>query len=509
MMTLRLNSRRGRLLLGLLCWMAFSTGVDAQVADEPGTPDDQIFRQLMDREYVIGIGDSLDLQVWKSQEFSRTVTVRSDGKVTMPVLGDVQAAGLEVSAFQAKMEQLLAKYLREPRVTITVRSSRNIQINLEGVVTTEFEAPRGTKLGAVLRDVIPNVQKQRSDADFTNMRLIAAGTEFPINGLAIVSGQSRLATIRLEWGDTIVIPSPEAEALPEPRQTTPQFRPTSRQAQFTASEYAELIEAYPGVQELLQPFVTTDGDQVSVDLEQLSRDQLDAEIWAILEEHIVTGPAGGSHFSEAQLLAITVDLKLPGLVEAYLAVPDPTASTGVRVQSFQEGDVVTRGDSERADVVLDKILDAANQVVLTKGDEFQVLNVPSAFTELTLTGTLNIGGKQQALVGNLPQTNTIKPLQTRFEEGDEIVENVSLVQIEKEWMLLQRNNALQLVLLRDPRKHVVARQTAQLPPESVSPEPGHGTSQVPPMDAALKRQLPEPLQALDTFSKVFFATPLL
>ncbi|MEO0575373.1 MAG: XrtA/PEP-CTERM system exopolysaccharide export protein [Pseudomonadota bacterium] len=71
-------------------------------------------------EYRIGTGDSLRIVVWRNEELSATVPVRPDGKVTTPLIDDMQAAGKSPTQLADDMEQVLSEYLRTPEVSVIV-----------------------------------------------------------------------------------------------------------------------------------------------------------------------------------------------------------------------------------------------------------------------------------------------------------------------------------------------------------------------------------------------------
>jgi polysaccharide export outer membrane protein len=76
--------------------------------------------QTADYEYIIGPGDSVHIIVWRNPELTMAVPVRPDGKVTAPLIDDMPAQGKTSTALARDMEKALAKYIREPVVTIVV-----------------------------------------------------------------------------------------------------------------------------------------------------------------------------------------------------------------------------------------------------------------------------------------------------------------------------------------------------------------------------------------------------
>jgi polysaccharide export outer membrane protein len=72
-------------------------------------------------EYRIGLEDVLEIAVWREPELSRTMPVRPDGKIAMPLVGEVEAAGLTPNELQAKLKDSLSPYVKDVAVTVMVR----------------------------------------------------------------------------------------------------------------------------------------------------------------------------------------------------------------------------------------------------------------------------------------------------------------------------------------------------------------------------------------------------
>jgi polysaccharide export outer membrane protein len=85
-------------------------------------------------DYVIGPGDVLQITVWKNETLSRVVPVRPDGKVSMPLLHDVQAAGLTAMQLRDKIASSLGEYLPNPEVSVSVNEVRSLRISVLGEV---------------------------------------------------------------------------------------------------------------------------------------------------------------------------------------------------------------------------------------------------------------------------------------------------------------------------------------------------------------------------------------
>ena len=84
--------------------------------------------------YLIGPQDVLDVNVWKETELTKTVPVRPDGKISLPLLNDVQAAGLTPTQLSQSITEKLKRYIAEPQVTVIVTMMNSQRVYLIGQV---------------------------------------------------------------------------------------------------------------------------------------------------------------------------------------------------------------------------------------------------------------------------------------------------------------------------------------------------------------------------------------
>jgi protein involved in polysaccharide export with SLBB domain len=84
--------------------------------------------------YVIGVGDGLDINVWKEGELSKGVAVRPDGMISLPLVGEIKAAGLTPSQLQDQITTSLQKVMSDPQVTVMVISVNSMSFNIVGNV---------------------------------------------------------------------------------------------------------------------------------------------------------------------------------------------------------------------------------------------------------------------------------------------------------------------------------------------------------------------------------------
>jgi polysaccharide export outer membrane protein len=87
-----------------------------------------------DGDYKIGAEDVLDISVWKNPELSRTVPVRPDGKVSLPLVNDIQAAGLTPSRLRQELTRRLSEYVPSPEVAVIVREVHSAKVSVVGQV---------------------------------------------------------------------------------------------------------------------------------------------------------------------------------------------------------------------------------------------------------------------------------------------------------------------------------------------------------------------------------------
>ena len=118
------------ILVALLCSCAQGT-TSHPSADLPGD-------EAVSQNYRIGPEDKLDVQIWKNADLSKTVTVRPDGKISLPLIGDVQAAGLTAGQLTAAVTEKLRAYYKEPaQVTVIIDEVNSYAIYVLGEVTSQ------------------------------------------------------------------------------------------------------------------------------------------------------------------------------------------------------------------------------------------------------------------------------------------------------------------------------------------------------------------------------------
>jgi polysaccharide export outer membrane protein len=161
-----------------------------------------------DGNYIIGPQDVLDISVWKEPEVSRVVPVRPDGKISLPLLNDVQAAGLTPAALASQITESLKKYVTNPQVTVIITTINSQRVYLLGEVTRPGAFPMIPGM-TVLQAVSSGggfTQFARTKGIYVLRNENGKQVKYPFNYKDVISGKKPEQDIALKAGDTIVVP---------------------------------------------------------------------------------------------------------------------------------------------------------------------------------------------------------------------------------------------------------------------------------------------------------------
>jgi polysaccharide export outer membrane protein len=161
-----------------------------------------------DPSYVIGPEDVLDVSVWKEPELTRTEPVRPDGKISLPLLSDVQASGLTPMQLAASVTEKLRKYLADPQVTVIVTGMNSQRIYILGEMTRPGAYPLLPGM-----TILQALSSAGGFTQFANLKKIylmrnvdGRQMKFPFNYKEAVRGRASQQNIPLKAGDTIIVP---------------------------------------------------------------------------------------------------------------------------------------------------------------------------------------------------------------------------------------------------------------------------------------------------------------
>ncbi len=158
-------------------------------------------------DYVIGADDTLHISVWKENELTETLPVRPDGKISMPLLNDVTAAGLTPLQLNDVITDGLKKYIADPRVTVVVTGMNSRRIFVTGEVTHSGPLPLLPHM-TMLQALAQAGFTQFANPKATYLLRTENGkqTKYPFNFKEVVKGRNQEQNIPLKAGDTIVVP---------------------------------------------------------------------------------------------------------------------------------------------------------------------------------------------------------------------------------------------------------------------------------------------------------------
>jgi polysaccharide export outer membrane protein len=181
---------------------------DAAKSSSKAAPTTSQSPVAADASYKIGPQDVLRIDVWKETEISRSVPVRPDGKISLPLLNDVQAAGLTAMELANNITEGLKKFITNPQVTVSVTEINSRRVYVTGEVTKPGAfalLPNMTALQAIT-SAGGFTQFARTKKIYVLRNESGKQVKYPFNYNEVVSGKRPEDNITLQPGDTIVVP---------------------------------------------------------------------------------------------------------------------------------------------------------------------------------------------------------------------------------------------------------------------------------------------------------------
>ncbi|MGD0568377.1 MAG: polysaccharide biosynthesis/export family protein [Candidatus Sulfotelmatobacter sp.] len=216
--TLR-SSKTGR-LAALLAATLFSSSLYAQTVARNGAganaltgptsthAADIAAAKPHDNSFVIGNDDVLAINVWKEPDISRSIPVRSDGKISLPLVGELQAAGLTPLRLESDIASRLKNYISEPEVTVIVQQVNSQKFNILGQV-----ARPGSYVIANSPTVLDAIALAGGFRDFAKKKSVyvlrqgsSGEARILFNYKDVIQGKNMAQNVKLQPGDTIIVP---------------------------------------------------------------------------------------------------------------------------------------------------------------------------------------------------------------------------------------------------------------------------------------------------------------
>jgi polysaccharide export outer membrane protein len=203
-------------MLSLVCCMSLAISSFAQTTEGTAktdtantTADGNQATQPHDAAYVIGASDMLSINVWKEADLTRMVPVRSDGKISLPLVGEIQASGRTPLQLEEEITTKLKKFISDPEVTVMVQESKSQKFNVLGMVAKPGSYPLVSSTSVI--DAIALAGGFRDFAKKSKMYILRKDTlgqqqRIPFNYKDVIEGKNAQQNVQLQADDTIVVP---------------------------------------------------------------------------------------------------------------------------------------------------------------------------------------------------------------------------------------------------------------------------------------------------------------
>ena len=190
------------LAVGLLT--AVASGAADIKSDIPKPVDLYIPAPVDPGKYQIGAEDVLYVHVWREPDFTLAVTVRPDGKITLPLIGDVQASGDSPVQLTASLKKLLGNYLNNPDVNVSVMEVRSKKFYIDGEMNRPGSFPLVTPTSML--EALSRGAGFHEFANTKRIRLLRGSQVLYFNYNQVTKGKHLEQNVAIENGDHIIVP---------------------------------------------------------------------------------------------------------------------------------------------------------------------------------------------------------------------------------------------------------------------------------------------------------------
>ena len=192
--------------LKIIAWLCVLTGVLACARPAAPPPVEQKPGERV--PYVVGIPDVLRISVWKNPELTVDVPVRNDGKISVPLLDDIQAEGLTPGELKEVIAEQLSEFITTPDVTVIVLQANSHMVTVVGEVARSGTIPLTREMRVL--DAVASVGGFTTWSNKSDIRILRPTPDeivsYRFNYGAYVAGKAPDSNLLLEPGDTIVVP---------------------------------------------------------------------------------------------------------------------------------------------------------------------------------------------------------------------------------------------------------------------------------------------------------------
>lgn len=198
------------IMVSLTSW-ALPDRLTAQARSSPASveaPGPAAIAPPTPSDYVVGPEDVLGVLFWRDQEMSGDILVRPDGRITLPLIGEMQAAGVRPEVLRSQIQAAADKYLSDTNVTVIVRQINSRKVYITGEVTNPGSYPiTGPRTVMQLIALAGGVTEYADSNNISIMRVQNGQTRiFKFSYKDVAKGKKLEQNIQLQPGDTVVVP---------------------------------------------------------------------------------------------------------------------------------------------------------------------------------------------------------------------------------------------------------------------------------------------------------------
>ena len=193
-------------LVSVLLSIALFVNEGQALRDRPSAPGAAVV--AVPAGYVIGADDRLTINFWRDKELSADVVVRPDGRISLPLLNDVEAAGLTPEQLRRRLLEAASRFVEDPSPTVVVREIHSRQVYITGNVEKPGAYPLNTPMTVV--QVIATAGGLKEFVNGKNIVILRheAGRDvrFSFDYQAVLKGRKLQQNIEMRPGDTVIVP---------------------------------------------------------------------------------------------------------------------------------------------------------------------------------------------------------------------------------------------------------------------------------------------------------------
>ena len=200
--------KRCRLVVSLGLCLAMMLGCSPRFTPADPQAEAALVALTAQENYQMGPEDVLEISVWKEPDLTKQLVVRPDGKITYPLVGEIQAAGLTVKQLQEEISKRLAKYVTDANVTVILLKTQHYKIYVTGKVNKpgDFIVGRPTNVMQAI-SMAAGVTPFASPKSIVVLRKTGGKDEiYPFDYNAVSRGESLEQNRTLLPGDVVVVP---------------------------------------------------------------------------------------------------------------------------------------------------------------------------------------------------------------------------------------------------------------------------------------------------------------